>query len=90
MFVGAKLEDMAVLSGSFGTEAEQVEMLQGRVQSILDNTEWTGLVADEFRSRWNTEFVGALVALRDALSEASTVVEQRRAAIDQATNVFAG
>ena len=90
MFVGARLEDMAVLSGSFGTEAEQVELLQGRVQGILDNTQWTGLVADEFRSRWNSEFVSALVALRDALNEASAVVEQRRAAIDQATNVFAG
>lgn len=90
MFVGAKLEDMAVLSGSMGSEAEQVELLQGRIQSILDNTTWTGLVADEFRNRWNTEFVSALVALREALNEASAVVEQRRAAIDHATNVFAG
>ena len=90
MFVGAKLEEMGALSSSLSTEAGEVVDLQGRIQGILDGTTWTGAVADEFRNRWNTEFVGALTSLTNALNEASSVVEQRRSAIDQATNVFAG
>ena len=58
------------------------------VLTSLAQTQWTGLVAEEFRRRWNEEFQPMLVNLQDALLEASQVVAARRDAIDQATNLY--
>ena len=87
-FVGGNLEQLAALTSTFAREGEQVERLNRAIDASLAQTQWTGLVAEEFRRRWNEEFRPMLVNLQDALLEASQVVAARRDAIDQATNLY--
>lgn len=49
--------------------------------------QWTGKVADDFRSQWHGEFKNDLKALQTALQQCSDHVRNRRDAIDQVTNV---
>ncbi|HSR45091.1 MAG TPA: hypothetical protein VLT15_07665 [Acidimicrobiia bacterium] len=86
-FVGGNLEQLATLTTTFAREGDQVQRLTRSIDANLGQTQWTGLVADEFRRRWNEEFQPVLMNLHDALLEASRVVAVRRDAIDQATNL---
>jgi len=86
-FVGGNLEQLATLTAAFSREGDEVERLNRSIDASLGQTQWTGLVADEFRRRWHEEFQPMLVNLHDALLEASRVVAVRRDAIDQATNL---
>lgn len=87
-FVGGNLEQLAGLTTTFSQEGDQVDRLNRAIDANLSQTQWTGLVADEFRRRWHEEFQPMLVSLHDALLEASQVVGARRDAIDQATNIY--
>ena len=88
MFVGGNLEQLVTLTTTYSREADQVERLNRSIDANLAQTQWTGLVADEFRRRWHEEFQPMLVNLQEALLEASHVVAARRDAIDQATNLY--
>lgn len=87
-FVGGDLEQLAGLATTFSREGDQVDRLNRSIDANLAQTQWTGMVADEFRRRWHEEFQPMLVNLQDALLEASQVVGARRDAIDQATNIY--
>jgi len=86
MMVGGNLEQLQALEHNFTTEAQAVADLQRRITSTLANTTWTGPAADRFRSEWNGTFVPALGRLQQALVENSTVVRNRKQAIQVATS----
>lgn len=88
LFVGGNLEQLVTLTTTYSREADQVERLNRSIDANLAQTQWTGLVADEFRRRWHEEFQPMLVKLQEALLEASHVIAARRDAIDQATNLY--
>ena len=82
---GGDLAQLEALSRRFMTEIDAVDGLRSRISGVLDGTAWTGPAAERFRSQWTQDFVPALQRLKDALSEGSAVVTDRRTAIEMAT-----
>ena len=87
MRIGASLESMDQLKGSFDTNAGTVEeltsALDGQV-SMITNGEWEGPAAQRFMEAWNSQFRPALQNLKSALADAAAEVQTRRNAIEQA------
>jgi hypothetical protein len=82
---GGNLEQMDSLGRQFQTQAEAVVSLRNSINGTLEGTGWTGPFSEKFRSDWHGVFVPALTKLEQSLREASSVVNDRRQAIDVAT-----
>lgn len=83
---GGDLAQLETLSGQFIREIDAVDGLQSRISGVLESTAWTGPAAERFRTQWIDDFVPALLRLKEALSESSAVVNDRRQAIEMATS----
>lgn len=83
---GGDLAQLEALSRQFLTEIDAVDGLQSRISGALETTAWSGPAAERFRTQWAQDFVPGLLRLKEALSESSSVVTDRRKAIEMATS----
>ena len=83
---GGDLAQLDTLSRQLLTEIDAVDGLQSRISGSLETTAWSGPAAERFRTQWTQDFVPALLRLKEALSESSSVVKDRRNAIEMATS----
>jgi uncharacterized protein YukE len=82
--IGATIEEMQTLQAKFAAEAETVTTLRATIQSQIDGTWWVGPAAERFKGDWAGNFSPMLQQLSAALTELSTEVQRRAAAIEQA------
>jgi WXG100 family type VII secretion target len=87
IMLGGELGTMDTLSREFSNQIQTVDGLISAIDAQVNNVQWTGKVADDFRSQWHGEFKNDLKALQTALQQCSDHVRNRRDAIDQVTNV---
>ena len=87
IMLGGELGTMDNLSREFTTQINTVDSLVSAIDRQVGNVQWTGKVADDFRSQWHGEFKNDLKALQTALQQCADHVRNRRDAIDQVTNV---
>jgi len=87
IMLGGELGTMDNLSREFSKQIQTVDGLISAIDAQVNNVQWTGKVADDFRSQWHGEFKNDLKALQTALQQCSDHVRNRRDAIDQVTNV---
>ena len=84
--VGGELDQMDQLRKTFMENVTRAQELEKQIDNRLRDTYWEGPARQRFENAWNNEFKSALSKLRDALTEASSEVERRRKAIEQATS----
>jgi len=82
--IGAQMEQMQSLKGTFDREAGQVGELLSTLSNQVGATWWVGPAADRFRDQWNSQFAPTLRQLQSALQEASGEVQRRHDALLQA------
>ena len=82
--VGADVEQLGSLKGTFDQQTQVVEELTSTIRGQLGNTWWQGPAAERFRQSWASEYEPALRRLQEALQEAGTEVSRRREALMQA------
>jgi len=87
IMLGGELGTMDNLSREFSKQIQTVDGLISAIDAQVNNVQWTGKVADDFRSQWHGEFKNDPKALQRALQQCSDHVRNRRDAIDQVTNV---
>ena len=87
IMLGGELGTMDNLSREFSKQIQTVDGLVSAVDAQVNNVQWTGKVADDFRAQWHGEFKNDLKALQTALQQCADHVRNRRDAIDQVTNV---
>lgn len=85
MLLSGNTAEMATLSTTFNGAATDIDTLIGRLTAPVHGTTWTGPAADRFRTQWDGEFAPMLGRLKEALTTNATVVQQRMAALEQAS-----
>jgi uncharacterized protein YukE len=87
--VGADLPALQSLEAAFRRESEAVDALRSRIHAQVVGSEalWVGPAAQQFRDRWQEQFVRALAELTEALRGNADVVRARHDAIERATGV---
>ena len=83
--LGGEIETMGALKGKLDEQANTVASLTSSLDSQVHSTVWQGPAADRFRDMWETQFKTTLNQLRQALTDASTEVNNRAEAIRVAT-----
>jgi uncharacterized protein YukE len=81
---GADIMQMQQLEQRLRQESGAVNELMGRINSALQNTQWTGPAADRFKQEWNDQFVKALNTLAQALGQNADAVKGRWQAFEAA------
>ena len=72
--LGADVEQLEALSKRFKAEAQTIEQMVGKISGEIKNVWWQGLDADQFRSRWDGDFVRQLRGVANSLQEASSSI----------------
>ena len=81
---GADIMQMQQLEQRLQQESGAVKELMQRINSALENTQWTGPAADRFRQEWAGQFQKALMTLSDALGQNAVAVRNRWQAFEAA------
>lgn len=84
--IQAELGELSTLSIQLGSCSGDVTDLLARLSNLINQTTWQGGAADRFRSAWESEFRPALNNLSSALTDASSEVSRREAALNLAGN----
>jgi uncharacterized protein YukE len=81
---GADIMQMQQLEQRLQQESQAVKELMQRINSTLENTQWTGPAADRFKQEWQGNFMKALNTLSDALGQNAAAVRNRWQAFEAA------
>lgn len=84
--IKAELGQLDTLSRRLGACSSDVDALKSNLTALISGTDWSGGAADRFRTAWDSEFRPSLDSLTAALVDASSEVDRRRVALDQAGN----
>lgn len=85
MLLSGDTAQMDTLYATFLNASEEINTLVGTLNGPVTSTTWTGPAADRFRMQWVDEFAPMLVRLKQSLETNGTIVQQRRAALEQAS-----
>lgn len=83
---GMNVEQGRSLSKSMLNNSDTITGITSQLQNQLQNTEWLGQDADQFRDKWNSEYSKSLKIVAEALSLAGQHLNQEADAQDQASN----
>ena len=75
------LESMRLMSGNLERQGDTVDALLRELRNQLQNTEWIGNAATQFRSSWQSEFEPALSRMSEALHLGGREVDKRARAM---------
>ncbi|MDO9396394.1 MAG: WXG100 family type VII secretion target [Herbiconiux sp.] len=68
---GLDVEQVRGLSKQLNTQSQQVQQILTTLTSALQNVQWTGPDAEQFRNDWSTTHTAALKQVITALEDAS-------------------
>jgi hypothetical protein len=73
---GADVEQLRTLGSKLQNGASEIESHRSNLTTLLNNTEWRGPDADQFKNKWNGEHTTMLKQVVEALNEAGTRAKQ--------------
>lgn len=82
--IGAEIEQLSSLKGTFDRESQSVQQLTSAITSQLGSTWWKGPASDRFRQQWQSEYEPMLKRLQASLQECGVEVNRRKEALVQA------
>lgn len=80
---GLDVEQVRNLSGQLNQKASDIEGILSTLTSSLDNTQWQGPDANQFRSDWSGQHTSSLRQVIQALRDAAQRASQNAAAQEQ-------
>lgn len=79
--IGAEMEQLLSLKGSFTTQSVTVDQLTSAISTELAGAYWKGPAADRFRDSWQSNFEPTLRQLQAALQDSSQEIGMRHQAL---------
>jgi hypothetical protein len=84
-FWGADTTQLKDLGSKLQAGAAEIEKQKNMLARALQNTEWRGPDADQFRSAWETQHANALTRVAQALEEAGRHAVQNASQQEEAS-----
>ncbi len=84
-FWGADTTQLKDLGSKLQAGAAEIEKQKNMLARVLQNTEWRGPDADQFRSAWETQHANALTRVAQALEEAGRHAVQNASQQEEAS-----
>lgn len=82
---GMNVEEVRRMAGQLTDAADEITRIEQELTSGLDEVDWTGPDADQFRAQWSSDMVPALQEVARSVGELSESAE-RNASEQDATS----
>lgn len=85
-FVGMDIEAVRQLATQMNNKATVIDNLASTLNNMLNNTEWTGSDATNFRSNWSSTHMTSLRNVSQALKDAAAAARTNATEQDTASS----
>jgi uncharacterized protein YukE len=82
--IGADINSMMSLKGTFNTEAGNLRSLVSNLDRAVREVDWQGGAAEKFKGAWETEYRSKIGQLADLLGASADEVQRRIEALQAA------
>lgn len=83
---GLDIQQVRDLGTNLDREADQIDAILSKLTGVLNNTQWTGPDANQFRNDWQGVHSNALRKVAAALRETAQAARANAMAQEQASN----
>jgi len=84
-FIGMDIEAVRQLASQMDTKAGDIETLANTLNNLLNNTEWVGTDATNFRNDWSSTHMTNLRNVSNALKNAARAANTNASEQEQAS-----